>query len=103
MKLQEICQPYSGSYRNNEEYSRYLKSEGYKIPEIKNKMGFVLVSYYPEESEKSFKTLGDAEYAAPKKRNNHWQIFDGKSGDIVKEPEWIESDQYIFQKLHGDR
>lgn len=103
MKLYEICQPHSGLYRTEEEYSRYLRSEGYKIPEIKNKKGFVLVTYYPEESEKSFKTLGDAEYAAPKERGNHWQIFNGTSGEIVTEPEWVQSDQFISQTLHGNR
>lgn len=95
MRLHELHE--MQMFQSNEEYSRYLEAHGHKVPKIKNKKGFILVTYTPKKSEKSFKTLGDAENSAPQERGIHWQIFDGKTGRIAKEPSWVSADQLVSQ------
>lgn len=102
MKLKEIHESHTGMYHSAEEYTRYLENNGHNVPKIKGKKGFVLVVYSPKGSEKTYKTLGDAEKAAPKERGVHWQIFDGKDGNVASEPEWILADQIVSQVHRGN-
>lgn len=100
MKLHELTE--MRMFRNNDEYSRYLETQGYNVPKIRNKKGFILVVYAPDKSKETFKTLGDAENAAPTRRGIHWQVFDGKTGAIALEPQWVFTDNLVSQINHSN-
>ena len=102
MKLVELSEYYDFlTYKGD--YSQWLSDQGYKIPEIKGK-GFVLVLYGEGRkiTKKSYSNLDSAEDNAPTQLGKHWQIYNGSTGEVAKEPEWWHSNQYIFRRIQGD-
>lgn len=95
MKLKELYEYMNSQAPTPENYVNALKDHGYyKEPTLKANEGYILVKYHPEFDEAAYSTLGDAKKAAPTQREHHWIIYDAKSGNPVKIPDWESADAY---------